>query len=71
MDPFAAEPKWYLTSLRKAVPTGESVGFRKYQKATAPASTNCWQARKRKRFFVFIEVRSSNAHFRWLLIDLN
>lgn len=48
MDPFAAEPKWYLTSLLKAVPTGEFVGFLKYQNATAAANTNCWQAVDKK-----------------------
>lgn len=45
MDPLAAEPKWYFTSLHRAVPTGESVGFRKYQNATAQANINCWQAK--------------------------
>lgn len=41
MDPLAAEPRWYLSSLHMAVRTGESVGLRKYQNATAPANANC------------------------------
>lgn len=44
MEPLAAEPRWYFMSLHNAMPTGESVGLRKYQNATAPASANCWQA---------------------------
>lgn len=41
MEPFAAEPKLYFKSLHMAVVTGESVGLRKYQNATAPAKANC------------------------------
>lgn len=41
IDPFAADPKLYFKSLQMAVVTGESVGLRKYQNATAPAKANC------------------------------
>lgn len=41
IDPLAAEPKWYFKSLPMACITGTSYGLRKYQKATAPAKTNC------------------------------
>lgn len=41
IDPLAAEPRWYFTSLLNAKPTGESVGLRKYQNATAPANASC------------------------------
>lgn len=44
IDPLAAEPKWYFKSLPMAWMTGVSYGLRKYQKATAPAKTNCWHA---------------------------
>lgn len=62
MDPFAAEPKWYLTSLHMAVPTGESVGLRKYQNATAAASTNCWQARKQVLLLNLLEKLVKHIH---------
>lgn len=52
MDPLAAEPRWYLSSLHMAVRTGESVGLRKYQNATAPANANCWQAERANRIFL-------------------
>lgn len=45
-DPLATEPKWYFSNLQIECSTGESVGLRKYQKATAPANDNCWQATK-------------------------
>lgn len=40
-DPLATEPKWYFSNLQIECSTGESVGLRKYQNATAPAKHNC------------------------------
>lgn len=44
-EPFATVPKWYLTNLEIAYIVGVSVGLSKYQKATAAAKANCWQAK--------------------------
>lgn len=40
-EPLATDPKWYFKSLQIECNTGESVGLRKYQNATAPANDNC------------------------------
>lgn len=57
MDPFAADPRWYFNSLQMAMMTGESVGLRKYQNATAPARANCWQAEKNKSIMIHCSPR--------------
>lgn len=62
-DPLATEPKWYFSNLQIECSTGESVGLRKYQKATAPANDNCWQAAKMGANFI------PNSHDERTLID--
>lgn len=54
IDPLAAEPRLYFRSFPMAVMTGESVGLRKYQNATAPAKANCWHAKSEKMYIKFV-----------------